>query len=368
MPETILKNEEKIAYALRAMYQRYGYLSYKMSKFEEYDLYVQNKDFLVGDGVITFNDTNGKLLALKPDVTLSIIKNDGDVAGKRKVCYHENVYRISAKTKQFKEIMQVGLECIGDIDAYDVYEALYLAAGSLAQISESFVLDISHLGIVSAVLSEIGKGEKFVREVMQKIAEKNLHELESVCNAYGVLKTDMEKLSVLISAYGAPKTVLEKLAHICENSNAKKAFAELQTLCNMLENTEYAKNIRIDFSVVNDMNYYDDIVFKGFVNGIGEGVLSGGRYDKMLHRMRRKSGGIGFAVYLDLLEAFGQEKRDIDVDTLVLYDEKTDVQMLVNTVKACVKKGESVSAQKTKQALRYSNLVDLTAKAAGGKK
>ena len=116
MPETILKNQEKISYALRALYQRYGYLSYKMSKFEEYDLYVENKDFLVGDGVITFNDTNGKLLALKPDVTLSIIKNDGDVVGKRKVCYNENVYRISDKTGQFKEIMQAGLECIGDID------------------------------------------------------------------------------------------------------------------------------------------------------------------------------------------------------------------------------------------------------------
>ncbi len=360
MPETILKNEEKIAYALRALYQRYGYLSYKMSKFEEYDLYVQNKDFLVGDGVITFNDTNGKLLALKPDVTLSIIKNDGDVAGKRKVCYNENVYRISAKTKQFKEIMQVGLECIGDIDVYDVFESLYLAAGSLAEISENFVLDISHLGIVSAVLSQIHKGEKFAQEIMQKIAEKNAHELESVCNAYGVSKADKEKLSALVSAYGEPEKVLKKLAPICEDGNAKKAFDELKIICEMLANTEYAKNIRVDFSVVNDMNYYDDIVCKGFIEGIGEGVLSGGRYDKMLHGMRRKSGGIGFAVYLDLLEGFGQTQRDIDVDTLVLYDEKTDVKALINTVRTCVEKGESVSAQKTKQALRYRNLIDLT--------
>ena len=363
MPEMILKNEERIAYALRALYQRYGYSSYKMSKFEEYDLYVQNKDFLVGDGVITFNDTNGKLLALKPDVTLSIIKNDGDVAGKRKVCYNENVYRISANTKQFKEIMQVGLECIGDIDVYDVYETLYLAAGSLAEISSAFVLDISHSGILSAVLEEIGKGEKFNKEVMQKIAEKNLHELRFVCEKYDVDGANIDKLSALISAYGTPSVVLEKLAFLCENANAKKAYDELNTLCNMLEKTEYAKNIRIDFSVVNDMNYYDDVVFKGFIDGIGEGVLSGGRYDKMLSRMRRKSGGIGFAVYLDLLESFGQEKRNVDVDTLVLYDENTNMQTLVETVNACVSTGKSVSAQKTKNALRYQTLIDLT----GGK-
>ena len=73
--QNILKFEEKVVFSLRGLYSRYGYRQFKMSKFEEYDLYSKNKDFLVSDGVITFNDTNGKLLALKPDVTLSIIKN-----------------------------------------------------------------------------------------------------------------------------------------------------------------------------------------------------------------------------------------------------------------------------------------------------
>ena len=72
MSDISLKKEERIAFALRSLYRKYGYLSYKMSKFEEYDLYVQNKDFLVGDGVITFNDTNGKLLALKPTCIISL--------------------------------------------------------------------------------------------------------------------------------------------------------------------------------------------------------------------------------------------------------------------------------------------------------
>ena len=73
--EKLLKNEEKAIFNLRSLYRRYGYSPFKMSKFEEYDLYVRNKDFLVSDRVITFNDTNGKLMALKPYVTLSIIKN-----------------------------------------------------------------------------------------------------------------------------------------------------------------------------------------------------------------------------------------------------------------------------------------------------
>ena len=151
MSQTVLKKEENVSLALRSLYRSYGYLPYKMSKFEPYDLYVANKDFLVGDGVITFTDTDGRLLALKPDVTLSIIKNskDGEL---QKVYYNENVYRISGETKQFKEIAQVGLECLGEVGNYEVYETLLLAAASLQEISSAFVLDISHLGILSAVL------------------------------------------------------------------------------------------------------------------------------------------------------------------------------------------------------------------------
>ena len=87
--ESVLKYEEKAVYGLRSLYRRYGYLPYKMSKFEEYDLYVRNKDFLVSDHIITFTDTYGKLLALKPDVTLSIIKNGKDTCGVQKLCYNE---------------------------------------------------------------------------------------------------------------------------------------------------------------------------------------------------------------------------------------------------------------------------------------
>ena len=110
MSQTIMKTEEKVAFALRALYKKYGYLPYKMSKFEAYDLYVANKDFLVGDGVITFNDTDGKLLALKPDVTLSIIKNFGEADGfVKKLCYDENVYRVPRGGRGFREIMQASI-------------------------------------------------------------------------------------------------------------------------------------------------------------------------------------------------------------------------------------------------------------------
>ena len=142
MSETVLKREERVAIALRSLYKKYGYLPYKMNKFESYDLYLANKDFLAFDGVITFNDTDGRLLALKPDVTLSIIKNGADGDTNQKVFYDETVYRISGDSKQFKEFKQVGLECIGPVGVYEVYETLYLAIKSVEDISKDYVLDI----------------------------------------------------------------------------------------------------------------------------------------------------------------------------------------------------------------------------------
>ncbi len=363
MPLNVLKEEERISLALRELYARYGYLPYKMGKFEGYDLYVENKEFLVGDGVITFNDTDGKLLALKPDVTLSIIKKDTDEKGKRKVYYNENVYRISAKTGQFKEIMQVGLECLGDIDDYDVYETVCLAAESLASISKSFFLNLSHLGVLSALLKEMGGGEGFVKAITEAIAGKNGHEAARLCEEQGISKENTQKILTLVAAHGDMSSVLKKLQPLCSSGEARLACDKLQALCALLQGSPYAKNIRLDFSVGGNMRYYDDVVFKGFVDGVAEGVLSGGRYDKLLSRMGRKSGAIGFAVYLDLLEGFNESKPAADVDVLVLYDDSVPTERLVQEVREVIEGGNSVRAQKQIEGVRYERLVDLT----GGK-
>ena len=359
MSETILKEEEKIVFALRSLYRKYGYLPYKTNKFEEYDLYVANKEFLMGDGVITFNDTDGRLLALKPDVTLSIIKNGGDEAGTRKVFYNENVYRISAKTERFKETMQVGLECIGDIGLYDVYETVVLAAGSLQTVSPRFALDVSHIGVVSAILDGIGKGEEFSAKILQCVAGKNRHETLALCAEYGISEKDTKKLETLVSAYGKPEEVIAALKAVCDGAECK-AIEDLERLCKLFAASEYADNIRLDFSVVNDRNYYDDIVFKGFIDGIGEGVLSGGRYDKLLKRMGKQSGGIGFAVNIDALEGFGLTARETDAEVLILYNDATPTETLIAKTNALIQSGKTVTVRKNAGKLRYKEIVDMT--------
>ena len=114
---------------LEELCRKFGYAPYKMSRFEEYELYVRNKDFLQSDRVITFSGADGRLLAMKPDVTLSIVKNAPEAPGAvRKVHYRENVYRQDRDGGNFREILQAGIECVGDVGSYEIAEVVYLAA------------------------------------------------------------------------------------------------------------------------------------------------------------------------------------------------------------------------------------------------
>ncbi len=362
MNDTYLKPEERAIFALRSLYRGYGYLPFKMSKFEEYDLYLQNKDFLVSDRIITFNDMGGKLLALKPDVTLSIIKNGEDAPGcKQKVYYNENVYRVSGSTRHFKEIMQTGLECIGDIDPYDICEVVTLAAASLDTVSPHFVLDISHLGLLSALMDDISPNESFRRSVAACMAEKNPHDLARVCAEAGISTEDTDTLCTFMGIYGPMDTVLERLAPLCRRHEAASiARRELALLCEHLKNTPYADRIRFDFSIINDMNYYNGIVFCGFLDGICEGVLSGGQYNKLMRRMGRRAGAIGFALYLDLLEGLEQTPPAHDVDVLLLYDDTIPPPVIAARVEALRAAGKTVSAQRNKPAkVRFGETIDL---------
>lgn len=363
--QNVLMGDERAALALRALYRAHGYTQYKMNKFEEYDLYVRNKDFLISDNVITFTDTSGKLLALKPDVTLSIVKNSRGEGGVKKVYYQENVYRVSGRTHAFREIMQVGLECIGDIDDYCLFEVLTLAAKSLGAIAKDAVLDISHLGIVSAVLDGLGINSAVRGELLRCIGEKNLHELCAIATASGVAPERLAALTALVTSYGKPSEVLSMLVPLIKDTVPQEMLASFTALLTALEKSPVGDIVRLDYSVVGDIGYYNGIVFKGFVSGVPEGLLSGGEYNGLMRKMGKSEHAIGFAVYLDALERLLEESDKYDVDTVVLYDGGADPAALGAAIDRLTTGGDTVLALCTlPEKLRYRRLLKFDGKEA----
>lgn len=328
---------EQLANALSELYRSYGYLSYTMSKFEEYELYLNNKDFLVSDRVLTFTDTDGKLMALKPDVTLSIIKNTADSgSGIQKVYYRENVYRPG--NQGFREIMQVGLECMGSVDSYCILEVLLLAVKSLQTISPRCVLDISHMGLLSWLLDRCGLLGSARSAALGAIGSKNSHELRNICQNAGVSSQELEQLTHLS---GKAADVMPDLETVFAGA---PELAQFKQLLNALEKTG-VDCVNVDFSVVNDMNYYNGIVFRGFVEGIPAGVLSGGQYDGLMKKMNRSGKAIGFALYPNLLDRLMTEEQTTDVDAVLYYREDAELTAVAAAVAALAKQGLRASAQ-----------------------
>lgn len=303
--DSVLRNEERAMFGLRELYSGYGYQRYKVSKFEEYDLYARNKSFLISENILTFTDTDGRLMALKPDVTLSIIKNLGNVAGEtHKLYYNENVYRTSSAADGFREIMQTGLECIGKIDITSVCEVILLARKSLELISAENILDISHMGFMVGLMENLGIDGENADRLIGLVACKNIPAIKLFCEEIGISDSDADAICRVTSLYLPIKQALCELAPIVKGEKMQAAYDELCGICRMLETNDNTDKIYIDFSTVNDMSYYDGVIFKGFVNGIPDGILSGGRYDRLMKKLGKASGAIGFAVYLDMLERY----------------------------------------------------------------
>ncbi len=337
--------EEGIAFALRGLYEKYGYSHYRMSKFEEYDLYARNKDFLISDSVITFTDMDGRLLALKPDVTLSIVKNLNDKENfVKKLYYNENVYRIGKGNRSFKEIMQTGLEAFGNIDTYTLCEVITLAAESLAAISPDWVLDVSNLDILSAVLEKLPLDGKAKDEIWRLIAEKNAHEIAALLKLNNVDENAIALVAKLVSTSGTADEVLAEIKLLLKGFCETDAVDALEAALSAMDE-RYKERIRIDFSVVDNTKYYNGIVFKGFIKDVPTAVLSGGQYNRLMRRMGRNCDAVGFAVYHDTLERLYRKENCLDVDALLIYGDSK-----VQDIKAATEKlqaeGLSVLAEK----------------------
>ena len=231
----------------------------------------------------------------------------------QKVYYQENVYR------DYREILQAGLECVGDLGEYEIAEVVLLAAESLALLGGRWVLDISHMGLLAAVMEASGLSREDQKQAMEYLHRKNYHQLKELCSE----ESAWEKLYQVASCHGGWQE-LEALAKVLTTEAEQQALAQLRQLWKILEGTGCGDSIRLDFSVGNNMGYYSGVVFKGYLEGIPASVLSGGQYDKLPRKMGRKAKAIGFAVYLGLLENRNIREDAFDVDTLILHDGTAD--------------------------------------------
>ena len=309
-----------IEQSLNALYETYGYRKFKLTKFESYDLYADNRDFLNSSQLITFTDLDGSLLALKPDVTLSIIKSNS--GGEEKVYYNETVYR--PKNDHYREIPQTGIECIGNIDNYCEAEVIALAVKSLRLVSGQISVRLSDAAFLSRMFDAMDLSPATREDVLWLFNKKNAAGLGILTEEGRLTRASEQTLKKLMDLYLPFQEGVQVLRGYAISNASAQELDHLAELGRILSAFGVEDSVYLDFSLVNSMDYYNGILFQGAVAEIPFTVLSGGRYDRLPQKMGKKVGAIGFAMYLDVVANYLQTPKNHDVDVLIYYDPETD--------------------------------------------
>ena len=353
--------QEETVLALRSLYEGFGYSRFPVRRFEEYGLYLENKSFLKSESVLAFASANGKLMALKPDVTLSIVKR-AKAGGVEKLYYNESVYRASQTDHEFCEIEQMGVELLGRVDLYGMCEVLRLAVESLQTIGSEYVLEISHMGFAGGLMNaaRLEDGEKAM--LFRLIREKNGHELRAALAEMPISAKNAELIAALPGLSGEVTETLRRAEDMVQNEEMAQAIAELRQIYNILLPLGLCDSLRLDFSILNDLDYYNGLVFQGYVRGVPRAALSGGRYDHLMHKFGKVGGGVGFALYLDELGQLFAQPEEYDIDILALYGEGDDIAAVFSAADDLRNEGAKVLAApeapgclRARKMMRYVN-------------
>ncbi len=350
---TMFRDEEYFI-GLRRLFESFGYKKFKMRKFENYDLYLENKSFLRSGNIITVTGPKGRLLAIKPDVTLSIVKNVREDMLPAKYYYNESVYIADSSDGSINESTQIGLEYIGNLDIRALAEILLLASESLLRVDEEYLIAISHMSFVSDILTDSGLGETERNAVIGLISQKNLHGIRALCESLNVDEVCTERICSLAFVCGELREEINNAKQFVCGSASQAGYEELVALSEVIEEFGLSDKFILDFSLMNDMNYYNGLVFQGFIHGVPKNVLSGGRYDNLVRRFGVETSAAGFAVFTDVLDKFRYQSEEYDYDIFLLYSSDCRAETVLKAELEFTKQGlRCISFDSEPNGLKY---------------
>lgn len=319
IPQTLTK-DEAVYLELETLFENYGYRKFKMGKFETYSLYEEYKSFLTSEYILTFSSPEGKLMALRPDVTLSIVKNTrADEQSTDKVFYKENVYRMDRHSKEYREIPQAGVELIGSVDAAATLEVIRMARQSLAIIDPASILCLSHMGFVEGVLSACNASSEERPRILGCLRSQNVHDLHGILGDREPREGWFEDLSVALTSGDSYEDTLANARKVAINAQMNEALDELAAIGASLAELGMADGICLDFTMQSDLNYYNGILMQGYVERFPGAILTGGRYDRLLTKFQKNLSALGFALALGELNSCYPNRPAYDADVLLLY-------------------------------------------------
>lgn len=318
---------------LRKVYKYSGFSEIISPTLEFYDVFNSNIQTIPQEKMYKFFDSSGRILVLRPDMTTPI----GRITGTKmkgctyplKLCYTANIFRVNEKLNgKLGEITQSGIEIIGTKAIKSDVDSIVTAINALLGLGiKNFKIELGEAGFFQALTENMRIKEENLKELKQIIRNKNYMALKKFLDeiSWKYSKRDFKIIENLPKLFGGIETI-EKAKILTKNEKALKSLDDIYKIYKSIEDIGLGAYISIDLGMVQNIDYYTGIIFKAYVEEIGDSILSGGRYDNLIQHFGMELPATGFAINVDdVIIALKKQNRvpiDKDKKVLIFYQEE----------------------------------------------
>jgi len=267
---------------------------------------------------------------LRPDLTVPIARVAATKLKEEdfpvKCCYIGNTFSFDEiGGGRQNEFTQAGCEILGTATPESDAEVVAMAVEAIKATGiEDFQVDIGQVEFFKGLMEESGLSPAEIEEVREFIDLKDFVSVEQVMERHQVEETLKHLILDLPKLFGS-KDILQHIS--CRNigERAAKAIENMKCILEILEDRGLARCVSVDLGMVQSLNYYTGIVFRGYTHGVGFPVLSGGRYDNLVSKFGKNCEATGFSLGINMvLMALERQKKTAvpdDGGCLVTYEE-----------------------------------------------
>lgn len=285
---------------LLKLFRSRGYSEMITPGLEFYDVFNLNSRYFPQENLYKLTDAKGRLLVMRPDSTMPIARVVAtrlrDAMLPLKLCYNQTVYRTEPALKgRSDEIVQAGIELIGSQLKVADLEVISTAAASLKAFGMKFSLELGHIGIFKELVGKLDTTAHNKEKIRKLIETKNFPALNDLLDSLesSPVTAALKKLPGLFGG----EEVFEKAQQLMPDENIKKILDELREIyCGAVSVCGNDGEITVDLGLVNKTDYYTGVIIKGYLQGHGDEVISGGRYDRLISEFGYDVPAVGFAL------------------------------------------------------------------------
>ncbi len=340
--------KREIESRIRNTFRSYGYYEIETPTIEFFDVFSSEIEHFPQESMIKFFDQKGRILVLRPDITVPVARitatKNRDIQLPIKYSYIGNVFRFNeVGGGRQNEFTQAGVEMLGDYSSESDAEIIAIAINTLRAVGlENFQIDIGQVEFFKGLAEEANFTNEDIDKISKLIDRKDFVGVEEIVQKYDISSELRELILKLPGLFGSADAI-DELKMSTKNKRSLAALENIEEVMGILSDYGMSRYISIDLGMLKGLNYDTGIIFRGFTDGVGFPILSGGRYDSLTSSFGRDCPATGFSLGINMMMTALRNNEAIF--------EKPSVDSLI-----CCKKANRKSAIEIAEALRRQGM------------